>query len=150
MKNRKKEIIIWIILIIFVLFKFFISKGNGKALNETYSFMKKVPWSVPYVITSILILYFLGRLPFFKGVQLRDKPVDINENRKNEGIIIDENMSKEPVSLGKEALWQLKREIIVRSVSERRKSTGKEIFATIVYGLIFFAFIIGFFVVMMI
>ena len=41
-----------------------------RALGNLGNSMKQVPWSFVYVIICIIILYFTGRIPFFKGMQI--------------------------------------------------------------------------------
>ncbi len=58
-------------------------------------------------------LYFIGKLPFFRGVQVGTK-----------GGVVEEFLGM------------------------RKKSTGKEVLSTVVFGLILMALVVGFFIIM--
>jgi len=147
MKNFKNELLIGAPLLVLVLIKL-IFTSRADSLNTTFSFMKKVPWSIPYVIASIVILYSIGRIPFFRTVSAFHKQTE--DESENSGIIINENMNKEEVSLMDNLSAGISGQVATGFKPKNIKSTWREILATIIYGLIFFAFIIGFFVIMMI
>jgi hypothetical protein len=147
LNNKTKEILAAGVVLVFVLLKIFFSRG-GDSLRETYSFMKKVPWSIPYVVVSVAILYLISRISFFRNVSVFRQRV-VNDSIENNGMIINENMTKKETSLSSKISQAIKGEIDTGVKEEYKKSTWKEILATIIYGLIFFAFIIGFFVIMM-
>jgi len=107
MKRLKKIAIIACIVILIILYEIFqynATKSNSEGLSVTGNFMKEVPLSIPYVIISVSLLYFLGKLSFFKGIQIQQKEFFVKQ----------------------------------------KKSTTKEIIATIVFGLIVIALMIGF------
>ncbi len=112
MRKVKNILILIGLAILFVLYEMWswsAQESNSKQLGIIWEEMKKTPISIAYVILTIVILYFIGKLRFFEGMQIgKNDPFDRD-----------------------------------------RKSKGKEILSTIVFGLILFAFIIGFFVIML-
>lgn len=148
MKNFKNELIVGAPLLVLVLIKLiFTSKGDS--LSATYSFMKKVPWSIPYVIASIVILYSISRIPFFRTVSAFHKKTE-DESIEGSGTVLSENMNKEKIPLMDTLSASIQGQVATEFKPKNIKSTWRETLATIIYGLIFFAFIIGFFIVMMI
>ena len=111
--KRIKEITIGILIIIgFLIYEiykwFFAIPSNFKALNSLSGVMLKVPISILYVFISIMILYFISKFSFFKGIQIKGN---------NFGV-------------------------------RAKKSTLKEIFATIIYGLLVMSFGIGLIIIL--
>ncbi len=81
--------------------------SNANQFSILLGYIMQAPITIPYLLVTIMGLFYLGKLPFFKGVQMSDRPF----------------------------------------VDKRKKSTGKEILATIVFGIITFSLMIGFAVI---
>lgn len=73
MKNLGKKIIASILVLGYILWEVSASHTRATALNNTGSLMKKVPWSIPYVIVSIIFYILLGNYLFSEVFKLAQK-----------------------------------------------------------------------------